>query len=218
VRRGGGEAYTSERVGRQLEEVPYVRRARGGSGSPPPSPGARLGCPWRQAASTSSRSWSGGAGRAQVALPPTACRAGSPPYAESSPSRPLRALEACHAPLPSSPPETLGCEDIRFVVVLGSDPCDLQIGREGVEGETTFRTPRGVAAAHWRPGARDDARFALEKESEKDHAPLWGLWGGVGGGDLNKLPLQKLLPPTGRERPSSLPIALSIACLSWWAG
>ena len=84
---------------------------------------------------------------------------GSPPYAdtmpsESSPSRPLRALEACHGPAmptwPMHPLALLASRDARlrglprfvpspprlprFVVVLRSNPCDLQIGREGVLG------------------------------------------------------------------------------------
>ena len=88
-RLGRRGSLTSERVGRQLEEVPYVRRARGGSGSPPPSPAARWVVP---GSGIDFFIHALGPG-VHVALAPTACRAGSPPYAKSSPSRPLLALE-----------------------------------------------------------------------------------------------------------------------------
>jgi len=63
------------------------------------------------------------------------------------------------------------------VVVLGSDPCDLQIGREGVEGETTFRTPRGVAAR--RTGGREHAttRASRLKKRVKKTMPPYGVYG-----------------------------------------
>ena len=127
----GGEAgrLTSERVGRQNSK----RRApqlMGDVGSVRSSGARRLLLPSPVPGGEVELSLAGGIdlftllvrGRRWQVLAPSTCRAGSPPYAESSPSRPLRALEARHAPLASSPPETLGCEDIRFVVVLGSDP------------------------------------------------------------------------------------------------
>ena len=44
-----------------------------------------------------------------------------------------------------------------------------------------FRSPRRRAAAHL---TRAVAFLALAQKNKKTHTPLWGQWGGVGGGDF----------------------------------
>lgn len=131
---------------------------------PSPVPGGEVGCPWQRHRLLHSRSWSGGAcgtrpdrvscrlaSLCQVVTIATAARA-----------------RACHALLilPSSPPETLGCEDIRFVVVLGSDPCDLHRGEKGWRVRRLFAYHEG-SQRRMEAGRRPPPGGARRRESQR---------------------------------------------------
>ena len=163
---------------------------------PSPVPGGEVGCPWQRHRLLHSRSWSGGAcgtrpdrvscrlaSLCQVVTIATAARA-----------------RACHALLilPSSPPETLGCEDIRFVVVLGSDPCDLHRGEKGWRVRRLFSHREG--SQRRTGGVQHATTRAISKKVRKTIPPYGVQWGGVGGGGLNNNESSVATIPLGRKR------------------
>ena len=60
-----------------------------------------------------------------------------------------------------------------FVVVLGNDSRGLR-SSEASEDEATFRAPRRLAAAPWRPGVRERRVLRPAREVARPHAYLMG--------------------------------------------
>ena len=183
-RLGRRGSLTSERVGRQLEQAGApaheARRFRsfvGRAAAPAPLPRPRRRGGLSLAAASTSSFTLLVRGCMWPSPRPRVVPARLPMPSRHHRDRCSRSSLPCTPHIASSPPETLGCEDIRFVVVLGSDPCDLHRGEKGWRVRRLFSHREG--SQRRTGGVQHATTRALRdfEKSAKDHTPIWGSMG-----------------------------------------